>query len=95
MQCHSKNCLAITHTKSVLLPEKGGHINFQSVKSSTKVPLIIYDDFKYVLMPSTNNIDFGPNTEQYQDHVFAVMTPNWYVLKNDIVNHTRCHWRIL
>lgn len=73
MQCHSKTCLAITHTKSVLHPEEGGHINFQSVKSSTKVQFIIYDDLMYVLMPSTNNIDFGLNTEQYQEHVFAVM----------------------
>ena len=30
---------------------------------------IIYDDFQYVLIPSTDNIDFGPNSKKYQDHI--------------------------
>ena len=34
-----------------------------------KAPFIIYGDFECLFMPSTDNIDFGPNTKKYQDHV--------------------------
>ena len=28
LECHTKHCLAINHTKSVLMPEEGAGINF-------------------------------------------------------------------
>ena len=31
----------------------------------TKAPFIIYGDFEYVLIPSTDNIDFGLNIKNY------------------------------
>ena len=36
LECHTKNCLTIYHTKSVLLPEEGAYINFQNFKRLTK-----------------------------------------------------------
>ena len=59
-----QNCLAINHIKSVLLPEEGGFINFENFKRWTKALLIICDDFECVLIPSTDNINFGPNTKK-------------------------------
>ena len=32
LECHVKNCLAINHTKSVLLPDEGELVNFQNLK---------------------------------------------------------------
>ena len=60
--------MAINHVKSVLLPEEGSYITFQNFKRLTKSLSIIYGDFKYVLVPSIDNIDFGPRTKKYQDH---------------------------
>ena len=37
----------------------------------TKAPFIIYGDFEFVLIPSTDNIDFGLNIKKYQDHIFC------------------------
>ena len=36
-----------------------------------KAPLIIYGDFECVLIPAIDDIDFGPNTKKYQDHIFC------------------------
>ena len=67
--CHAKNGLAIIHTKSVLLAEEGEYVNFQNFKRLAKAPFIIHGNFEYVLRPSTDNIDFGPNIKKYQDHI--------------------------
>ena len=37
-ECHIKNCLAIHHTKSVLLPEENDYVNFQNSKRLAKAP---------------------------------------------------------
>ena len=29
----------------------------------------MYGDFECVLIPLTDNIDFGPNSKKYQDHI--------------------------
>ena len=55
MSC--KNCVAIYHTKSVLLPEEGEYVNFKYLKKLTKAPYII---FKCVLISSTDNFHSGP-----------------------------------
>ena len=70
MSC--KNCLAINHTKLVLLSEEGEYIDFQNFKRLAKTLFIIYGDFQCVLIPSTDNIDFVPNTKK----LFAVMATN-------------------
>ena len=71
LECHAKKCLAVNHIKSVSLPEEDASINFQNFKRLTKAPFIIYGDFECVLVPSTDNINFGPNTKKYQDHVVS------------------------
>lgn len=53
----------INHTKSAWLPEEGACINIQIFKRSTKAPFIIYGEA--VLIPLTDNIDFGPNSKKY------------------------------
>ena len=35
----------------------------------TKSLFIFYDDFECVLIPSTDNVDFGPDTKKYQNHI--------------------------
>ena len=30
---------------------------------------MIYDDFELFLIPSTDNIYFGPSTKKYQNHI--------------------------
>ena len=67
LELHVKICLVISHTKSVLLSEEGQYENFQIFKRFTKAPFIMYGNFEYVLIPSTDHIDFGPNTKKYQD----------------------------
>lgn len=32
LECHVKDCLAINHRKSVLLPEESEYVNFQNLK---------------------------------------------------------------
>ena len=71
LKCHVKNCLAISRTKSVLLPEEGQYVNFQNFKRLTKSPFIIHGDFERVLISSTNTIDFGPKTKEYQNHILC------------------------
>ena len=36
-----------------------------------KAPFIIYGDFDYVLIPSSDNIDFELNIKKYQDRIFC------------------------
>ena len=69
LECHIKSILAINHTKSVLLPEENQYINFQNFKRLAKALFQMYGDVECVLIPLTDNIDFGPNTKKYQDHI--------------------------
>ena len=39
-------------------------VDFQNFKRLIKRPFIIYGNFECVLIPSTNNIDFDPNTKK-------------------------------
>ena len=55
-ECHVRNFLVISHIKSVLLPEEGEYVNFQNLERLIEARFIIYDDFEYFLMHSTNNI---------------------------------------
>ena len=58
-----KNCLAINHWKTVLHPEENEYVNSENCKRLTKAAsFIIYGDFECVLIPSTNNLDFGLST---------------------------------
>ena len=41
---------------------------FKILKES-KSNIQIYGDFKCILIPSTDNINFGSNTREYQDHI--------------------------
>ena len=63
-----KNCIVIHYTKSVLLLEENEHVDFQNFKRLIKAPFIISGDFKCALIPSLDNIDFGPNTKRYQSY---------------------------
>ena len=49
--CHIKDYLEIIHTKSVLLPEENECVNFQNFKRLKNALLIIYGDFKCILIP--------------------------------------------
>ena len=71
LECHTKNCQAINNTKSILLSEEDAYINFQKLifERLKKGPFIFHGDFGSVLIPSTNKIDFGPDTKKYQDHI--------------------------
>ena len=69
LECHTKNCLATNHTKSILLPEEGVCISFWNFKRLAKVQFVIFGDFECALIPTTDNIYFGPNTKKYQDHI--------------------------
>ena len=71
LECHTKNCLVLNHSKSVLLPEEITYINFQNLEKLTKAPFINYDGFECVLIPSTDYIDFGSNANKYQDHILC------------------------
>ena len=62
--CQVKNCLAINHTKSDLLPEENECVNFQNFKRLAKSSFLIYGDFECVLIRSTDNIDVRPNTKK-------------------------------
>ena len=64
-----RNFPEINNTKSVLLPEGNTYVNFQNIKRIIKAPCIIYSDFKWILIPSTDKSDDGPNTEKYQNHI--------------------------
>ena len=57
VECHVRNCLAINHTKSI-------YINFQNFERLARAPFIFYDHFECVLIPSTDNIHFSPNTKK-------------------------------
>ena len=45
LESHVRNCLVITHTKSVLIPEENEWVNFWNFERLTKAPLIIYGNF--------------------------------------------------
>ena len=85
---HTKISSKLSH-KSVLLLEVGGYIDVQNFKRLTKASFIIFGDPECVFILSTDNIELGPNTKEYQDHI--VMTTNSYVLMSDIVNHTKSY----
>ena len=72
LERYTKNYLVIYYTKSALLPEERAYINFQNFKRLTKASFIIYGDFEYVLIPSTEKIDFGINTIKYQDQTVSI-----------------------
>ena len=76
LECQTKKCLAINYINSVFLSKEGAYINFQIFERSTKAPSIIYGDFEYALIPSTENIDFAPNTKNNKIIMFAVMATN-------------------
>ena len=65
LEFHTEKCLAINHTKPILLPEEGAFINLQNFKRFTKAPFIIYGNFECVLILSIDNIDFVPNIKKY------------------------------
>ena len=69
LQHQIRNFPEINNTKSVLLPEGNTYVNFQNIKRIIKAPCIIYSDFKWILIPSTDKSDDGPNTEKYQNHI--------------------------
>ena len=84
LECHVKHCLAINHTKSVLLLEKNQYVNFQNFKRLATAPFVTNCDLESVLIPSTGNIDFGPNITKYQDHIVcrygykSICVDDWY-----------------
>ena len=67
-----------------MLPQGNECVNLQNFKILIKARFIKYGCFECVLMPSTDNIDFGPNTKKYQDHIFwncgykLICVNNWY-----------------
>ena len=61
-----KRCLAINHSKSILLSEECTYINFQNFKRWTKSLIRIYGDFQRVSISLTDNINFDPNTKKSQ-----------------------------
>ena len=68
LQCFSSS---ENHWKSVLIAEEGEYANFQNFERLVKA-WFIYGDFQYFFMPSTDNINFGPNTKNYQDIFFQL-----------------------
>ena len=69
LQHQIRNFPEINNTKSVLLPEGNTYVNFQNIKRIIKAPCIIYSDFKWILIPSTDKSDDGQNIEKYQNHI--------------------------
>ena len=51
------------------MPKDGAYVNVQNIKRLTKALLIIDANFEYVLIPSPDNINFGPNTKKHQNHI--------------------------
>ena len=51
--------------------------------------MIIYDNFEYVFIPSSDNMDLVQTLKNINITLFAVMAENYYVLMNDIVNHEK------
>ena len=73
LESHVKNSLGSNHTKSVLIPAENKRVNFQNfIKLILKQPMVVYGNFKCVLISSTNSVDFGPNTKKYQDHIVCI-----------------------
>ena len=71
-----KICLVIDHTKSVLQSGEGQQINFRNFKRLARAPLITYGTFKCVLIPLTDNVQFGPKLKNITIIFFAVMDTN-------------------
>ena len=70
-----RNCQAINHTKSILLPEEDAYINFQNFERLKKAPFIIYCDFESVLIPPTTSI-LAQILKNIKIVLFAVMATN-------------------
>ena len=51
--------------------------------------MIIYDNFEYVFIPSSDNMDLVQTLKNINITLFAVMAENYDVLMNDIVNHEK------
>ena len=49
-----RNCLAINHIKTILLPKEVAYINFQNFQRLIKSSIEIYSDFECILIPSTD-----------------------------------------
>lgn len=77
-----QNCLLINHTKSVLIRKK--IINLENFNRLTKTPFIIYRDFEYYLIPSTDHTDLDPNTKIYQNHI--VCSDGCKLICVDVIN---------
>ena len=54
----------LNHIKSVLLPKQGEYVNFQNFERLTKASFIKFI-IEFALIPSTDNINFGPSTKKY------------------------------
>ena len=99
VECHVKNCLAINHRKSVLLPEEGEYVNFQKFKRLKNAPFIIYGDSEFVLILSTDNNNLGPNNKKYYYHfVCSYGYKLIFVEERQQTIHNliwwRCYWQI-
>ena len=55
---------------------QGAYIYFRILKKLSEAPFIIYGDFECVLMPSTDNIDFGPKLKIIEIISFIIMATN-------------------
>ena len=69
LECHTKNCLVISCTKSVLFTVGRASISCQNFKRSAKAPFLTFDNFECVLISSTDYIDFGPSAKNYYDRI--------------------------
>ena len=53
-KCHNKNCFKINGKPRFIAPKKSEYFKFKSYERKIKSPLIIYADFKSILVPENN-----------------------------------------
>ena len=53
-KCHNKNCFKINGKQRIIAPKKSEYVKFKSYERKIKSQLIIYADFKSILVPENN-----------------------------------------
>ena len=68
---HIKNCFKINGKQRIILSKKGEYVKFKIQERKTKLPFIIYADFRSILVPEDNGNHNPKNsyTNKYQNHI--------------------------
>ena len=68
---HVKDCFKINGKQKIIIPKKCDYVKFKNFERKIKSTLMIYEDFKSILVPEDNGKQ-NPNesyTIKYQKHV--------------------------